>query len=233
MKFTAVDLSQEVTLPDPWMTLLSRGFHPDLALRAKAFLLHSRVKNFEEEAWEFLDRLGEGFLNPFRSSDIEIALDDPDREYKMQALAALQELSDEFGDRISAIVWQTYPFLATRPSPGKYATILSAKPYLPFPWWLADTVLHGMGKVYGLMMHIQSHMFLRTGRIFEHNCDCGCDVHGGGSDFIVQASLLRSRYDMATAALFSHLCGDSALIMFLEMPFAMGLSPEAAQVMAE
>lgn len=147
LKIEPVDLNQPVNLPTPWPELEARGFHGDLLLRAKGFELQARRLGFAEPATEFLARIGEGFLAPFRASEIVIANNDKDHELKQKALVALQQLSDEFGDRVSSIVWKTLAFLATRPDPLQHATILESKEYLPFPWWVADTCLHGLGKV--------------------------------------------------------------------------------------
>ena len=232
MTVSPVNLSEQVTLPNPWPTLEQSGFHQDLLDRAKGFMLQAKRLGFEEQAMDFLGRLGEGFMTPFKANSIIIADNDPDREFKVKALVALQELSDEFGDRVSSIVWQTFAFLATRPNPTGYATILSSKDHLPFPWWVADSVLHGVGKVYGFMLHIHTKMVQQSGVVFEHNCDCGCDVHGGGKGFDVSAPLRTGRHTLATAALMSHLMGECLLITGLGMPFEMGLSPEAAEAMA-
>ncbi len=230
-----VNLAQEVHLPEPWPALEARGFHSDLMLRAKGFMLQSERLGFGEPAREFLRRIGDGFAEPFRASDVLVA-DDADRELKRKALAVLEEMADEYGDRVSSIVWKTYAFLVARPNPTGYATILASQAYLPFPWWVADTVLHGTGKVYGFMLDLHTRMFQATGLVFEHNCDCGCDVHGGDSggcgEFKVNAPIRPERKPLATAALFSHLLGESLLIMALKMPFEMGLSPEAAEAMA-
>jgi hypothetical protein len=226
-----VDLSQPVRLPDPWPALEAGGFHDDLLVRARGFLLQAERLGFEAPAREFLRRAGEGFQTPFRASEVRISPNDPDRVLKERSLAALQSLADEFGDRVSSIVWRTFAFLATRPNPTRHTTILASKEHLPHPWWVADTVLHATGKVYGFMLNLHSRMSAATGMVFEHNCDCSCDIHAG-DDYAVHAPLPSERRRVATAALFSHLLGESLLIMALKMPFEMGLSPEAAEVMA-
>ena len=233
LEINPVDLSKEVCLPEPWPVLEENKFHEDLIKRAKGFYIQATSLGYKEEASEFLRFIGGGFIKPFNSEEIQIPANDPDRDMKIKALAVLQSLSNEFGDRVSSIVWKTYAFLATRPNPTGYATILESKDYLPFPWYIADTVLHGTGKVYGFMLHVHSKVFRETGLVFEHNCDCGCDVHGGDNDedFSVHAPLKAERKGLATAALFSHLVSESLLIMALKMPFNMGVSPEAAEVM--
>lgn len=227
-----VDLSEEIQLPEPWPTLEGQGFHSDLILRVRGFLLQAERFGFGAPAREFLGRIGDGFQSPFNASEIVVAGDDPDREMKTKALSALQQLADEFGNRVSSIVWQTYAFLATRPDPMAHSTIISAKKHLPFPWWVADTVLHGTGKVYGFKLNLDSVVFAESGMIFEHNCDCSCDIHPAGEEGVIRSILPKSRYQIATGALLSHLLGESLLIMALKMPFEMGLSPEAAEAMS-
>ena len=237
MTINPVDLSQKVVLPQPWEQLEKLGFkmggvNEDIYLRAKGFYLQCARKGCLEEACAWLEYAGEGSLNPFVGSEIAVTNDDPDADFKRRALQALGELATQFGRRIPSTVWRTLAFLATRPNPKQYKTILASRSHLPFDYWVADTVLHGLGEVYGLKDHINSMLFQHTGMILEHNCDCGCDMHPPEGDGVINASLPASRWQLATAALFSHLCGQSVLITFLKLPFEMGLSPEAAEAMA-
>ena len=232
MNINPVNPFIEVTLPEPWPALQRAGFHEDIVLRAKGFFLQARRLGFENQATEFLMWIGEGFLKPFSKDDFAPDPNDPDRALKINVLQSLERLSNEFGDRVSSVVWRTLAYLGTRPNPEKYASILSQKEHLPFAWYLADTVLHGLGKVYGLKLHIDSRIFQYAQVALEHNCDCGCDIHGLDSDGKIASFLKPERVQLATAALFSHLCGESLLIMGLKMPFEMGVSPEAHEVMS-
>lgn len=226
-----VDLSQPVTLPDPWQELERSGFHPDLMERAKAFMLKARRDKFAACAKEFLEIIGHGFRVPFASGRFRPAMGDPDYRLKTDILEALDELSSEFGNRVSSLVWDTFAFLGTRPNPRQHATILSQADILPHPYWAADTVLHGAAKVYSFMFHMQSRVCEKAGIVFNHNCDCGCDVREPGTG-VVQCFMKPGEFPEATAALLSHLLCESKLIMKDKLPFELGLSPEAAEVMA-
>ncbi len=232
-----VNLETPVRLPQPWPELETSGFclggeHADIYLRAKGFYLQCQRKGCLAEAIAWLEYAGAGYRDPFNPAEFTITSGDPDSSFKRNALAALAELSNEFGRRVPSTVWRTLAFLTTRPDPKKYSTILASQDYLPFPYWVADTVFHGLGEVYGLKDHVNTTLFRLTGTVLEHNCDCGCDCHPPGDNGEFNAPLAPSRWKLATAALFSHLCGQSVLITFLKLPFEMGLSPEAAEVMA-
>lgn len=232
-----VDLTQKVDLPAPWPQLIKQGFHADLIERAKGFKLQADRLGFEEIANEYLGIVGESFQKPFDPARFSIGLDDADRELKQNILKGLSKLSQEFGDRVPTIVWDTLAFLGTRPNPTGYATILASAPYLQevgLHWAVADTVLHGLGKVYGLKSHVDSVIFDASGVIFEHNCDCGCAAQPVANTATMRHFLPNEpvRRILATGALLSHLLSEALLIMGLKMPFEMGLSPEAAEVLA-
>lgn len=228
MAIRPVDLNTEVSLPVEIETL---GLDEDLLLRAKGFWLQAERLGLQAVAAEFLKYLGLGYAHKFDRSKFEPKPGDLYFEQKKQVLDALEELSVQFDGRISSIVWETYAYLGTRPDPTKDQSILAEKDHLPLPYYIVDTVLHAVGKVYGLKMHIDSTVFQRSGMIFEHNCDCSCSFkspHSGGLGVFLD----NSRHKEATAALFSHLVSESLLLMGLKMPFEMGLSPEAAEAMA-
>ncbi|MFZ2804115.1 MAG: hypothetical protein WA001_02740 [Patescibacteria group bacterium] len=227
-----VDLSQPVTLPEPWPRLIARGFHSDLLDRARAFLLLAEREQFVPEATEILRLTGEGFLTPFDRRPFEPAAGDPFADVKCRSLNALDQLSAEFGDRIPATVCQTFAFMATRPNPMERATILSMEKWLPLPWWYADAVLHAIGKVFGLMLHVHSRFYQHTGLVLEHNCDCNHAIQEPGEDGMVRAFLPKVRFSEASAALLSHLLCEGKLIAVDALPFNLGLSPEAAEALA-
>lgn len=227
-----VNADQYVALPDPWAQLAKRGFHEDLLARARGFMLAAERLGFHEIASESLALLGHGFEEPFSAEPFLPTENDPDRAFKRNHLTALSALSEEFGDRVSSVVWETFAFLGTRPDPMKEATILSVKQYLTIPWWFADTVLHAAGKVYGLKLHIDSRIFAGTGMVLEHNCDCSHSARAPQRDGQVSCLIAPHKFKEATAALMSHLLSESLLIGALKMPFDMGLSPEAAEAMS-
>lgn len=232
LTISPVDPSSPVTLPQPWPALETNDFHADILLRVKGFMLTAQRLNFGEAAEEFLKYLGQGFLTRFDAGRFPIKPSDPDAALKRKALDALTELAQEFDGRISTIVWETLAYLATRPNPQGYESILNSQEHLPFPWYIADTVLHAIGKVFGLKHHIDTVFYRHTGFAFEHNCDCSCDLHPLDSEGKINSPLPTPKHLMATAALNSHLMSESLLIMALHMPFEMGVSPEAAEVMA-
>jgi hypothetical protein len=225
-----VDPSLSVVLPPAMQEI---KLDHDLKLRAQGFWQQSQRLGFEPEAVEFLTYLGAGFKNKFNRTKFEPKEGDLYFQEKTRVLDAIEELSIQFDGRISTIVWESLAYLGTRPDPTKYASILAEKQYLPLPYYIVDTVLHALGKVYGLKLHIDSVIFRHSGMIFEHNCDCSCSFHkpqddGGG----LAVFLSPERFPEATGALFSHLVSESLLLMGLKMPFEMGLSPESGEIMA-
>ncbi len=232
-----VDTNRPVALPAPWQDLEALGFceggeHEDIWLRAKGFALKCEREGCSDVGSAWLETAGRGFLQPFVKSEIAIDADDPHADIKHRALNALDELSNEFGRRVPSTVWNTLAFLSTRPDPTTEQTIIGAKEGLRDPYWVADTVLHALPIVYGLNFHVNSKFFEHTGAVLEHNCDCASSINVPAEARAMHCPLPKERWKFATAARFSHLCGQFILIVKFKMPFEMGLSPEAAEVMA-
>lgn len=228
MVVTPVNLSQKVVLP---ASMSAVRLDKDLADRAKGYWMQAVRLGMSDVAQEFLGHMARGYATPFNRAKFQPKPGDAFYDQKTAALDAFEDLAEQFSGRISNIVWESLAYLATRPDPTKEQSILAEKDHLPLPYYVVDTVLHALGKVYGLKLHIDSTIFQRSGMIFEHNCDCSCywqpPNEGGISVFLDP-----SRFQEATAALFSHLVSESLLLMGLKMPFEMGLSPEAAEIMA-
>lgn len=221
-----VDPSAVTNMPAVWVRLEKDGFHDDLVSRAKGFLAKARRDGHEDLAVSVLEWLGEGFTRKFDPQRFMPSADDPHRDLKINFVNGMKKLSEDFGDRVSAVVWESLVFLGTRGDPTKEATIRSQAKYLVHPWWLVDTSLHAVGKVFGFFMHVQSRVFESAGVALEHNCDCNHVVfepQNGGS---VRVFLPDSRKKEATAALLSHLFSESFLIGVAKFPFEMGITEE-------
>ncbi len=221
---------QEVKLPEPWQSL-SKRIDDDLWIRAKGFKLAAVRLGFGDVADEALSVVGRGFAEEFSPQRFAPKLNDPHQDFKKKFLGALQALSKEFGNRVSGAVWETLAALGTRENPHTETSILSVKDRLTLPWWMADAILHAMGKVFGWKLHVDSRLFAATGMVMEHNCDCNhaarMPLNGAVSCFISP-----DKFREATAALLSHILSESLLIGGLKMPFEMGVSPEAREAMA-
>jgi hypothetical protein len=215
-------------MPKSWQILSSQNFHSDLMDRAGRFLALAQRDGYFEQAYSILDEVGKGFLNPFDSTKYEIKLQDSSQEFKINGLKAIQSLSDEFGDRISSVVWHSLAFMYVRENPTEEESILSQIKYLDLPWYLVDTVWHSVGKVWRLKDHIDSTIFKYTGMVADHNCDCNhvAQKPDSGEKSIF---LAKDRHVMATNALFSHLLSESKLLVVDGMPFNLGLSPEVKE----
>lgn len=228
LQIQPVDLASMPSMPAQ-MTEIK--LDADLQERVKGYYLQSQRLGMEEVSQEFLKYLAIGFLVPFSREKFEPLPGDLYFDQKQRLLTALEELSQEFSGRIPSIVWDSLAYLGTRPDPTKDATILAEVDRLPHPYYVVDTVLHALGKVYGLKMHIDSTVYGYSGMIFEHNCDCSCSFRAPNAGGLA-VFLMPEKHKEATAALLSHLLSESLLLMGLKMPFEMGLSPEAAQIMA-
>lgn len=229
-----VDASSSITLPDPWPELIRREFHVDLLERARGFAsrLDQLGGDMKVAGLDMLSGLGRGFLMPFQATEYILDSTDIDYELRMNALNALQGMSDYFGDRVSSLVWHTFAFMMVRPEPTERRTIISMQSHLPLPYWVADVVLHATGKVYGFKRHLDSELFLGAGVVTEHNCDCSHSIYPPDMGGMIVDCLPEDRVEEATAALFSHLLCESILLGGLGMPFNMGVSPEAAEAFA-
>jgi len=52
-----------------------------------------------------------------------------------KVIDVLEGLSQEFGDRISSVVWDSFAFLGTVPDPTVEVSILSRQESLTHPYW--------------------------------------------------------------------------------------------------
>lgn len=222
-------------LPAPWPRLAAQGFHSDLLLRARG--MHPWGQRYEggkhaATVAEVLRLLGESFERRFDAGVFPVVSGDPHETLKRGAVAAMTELDSEFGDRVPALLWESLAYLGTRGDPTRMRSILVEKEALPAPYWLVDACLHAWPIVYGFADHVRSRFFAHTGMRLEHNCDCGCAIMPAGDDGVLRAFLPRQRWREATSALMSHLFDQIITIVVLKLPFELGVSPEAPEIMA-
>lgn len=230
INITPVDLTQPVDLPNPWPQLQAKGFHHDLVELAQRYLLQADRLGFAELGKEVLKLLGQGFLTPFDRQQFEHLVGGPYADVQTKVLAVLEGLSQQFDDRISSVVWDSFAFLATVPDPTIETTILSRQESLTHPYWLVDSCLHAVGKCYRLLLHIETCMSRAGAGLFEHGCGCECRI-APSTLGKVEYNLAPELYKTVSFELWSHTLSESLLIGGLHMPFEMGLSPYAADVM--
>jgi hypothetical protein len=87
-------------------------------------LLQADRLGFAELGREVLRQLGAGFLTPFDRKHFEHLIGGPYASMQSKVLDVLERLSQEFGDRISSVVWDSFAFLGTVPDPTIETTIL-------------------------------------------------------------------------------------------------------------
>jgi len=227
-------LKSKITLPRYWKELESKKFHPDLLDRAYAHTAWTeRTANpiWIGNAETFLSVLGKGYLKPFDRTLFPFSDDDPYYEMKKNALNALEELSLEFGDRVSSVMWNSLAHLATRSEPEEKKSILKEASTLPHHYGIVDTMLHAMGKVYTFSLRVQSVFFGHTGMILVHNCDCNCSLLNlkrvSGA---VRFELNEEESFEATQSLFTHMCAESHLILNDKLPFEYTITKEAEEL---
>lgn len=231
-------LSQE--LPGRWPELRSRGFHDDLYLRVAAANLWGRDRQWvigKEILDPFLAKLAEGYSERFSKLPFldMIGDDDEHRELKVQALYAVDELAEQFGNRLPALLWRTMAFIAVREAPTEDRSIIAEvqKSTLPEHYTYLDACLHALGKVYSLNFHVASVFYKRTGHVPIHNCDCGCSLHSlakpsGGMHF----ELPRENMKKATESFLTHLLAEFVTLAGLKLPFELGVGDDAAAALA-
>ena len=226
LRIDAVDPTWTVDMPDPWSALDGR-LDPDLVVRARGFKLRSMRDGLGSLADEVLRIVGSGFVEPFSSIRFrrKVEASDPAIQFKLKFLAALDGLAKEFAGRISAVVWNSLAVLGTRDNPHEEQRIRAVKD-LPHPWWFVDSVLHALGKVYGLHFHVQSRICRDTGYVLDHNCDCEHSakevIAGQGMNVLIP----QTQFKTASAALLTHLFAETLLIGGMHLPFEFGVSGE-------
>lgn len=231
MNFRPVQ-SRSVTLPAPWRSLETQGFHPDLMEVARRFMIVAERDGFAEQGGQILEWAGDGFTNPFDRTQFEPAANDPDLPFKRNFLDAIDRLAADFGNRVPSVVWQAFAFLGTRPNPHEEAMIPDMQEYLPMHYGLADTVLHGASIVYGFMNHVQSRVYEYAGVVLEHGCGCSHSARELKAGAKIECFLEPSEIPQATFALLIQLLCMAKSIMVDGYPFNLGLSPEFVKTAA-
>jgi hypothetical protein len=218
-------------LPPSWWQLRKEGFHPDLVLRAQRFCDFAAYDGCLPGAHMALDILATGFR---RTAEFpEVLPDDPHVRLKRNYRDALLTLASDFGNRISAVAWESVASLGLRPNPEQEATIFSQRDHLPYPWWLIDAILHSLSKVYVFFLHIQTRINERTGMVLHHNCDCNHMVAPLPSGQLIRCPIPARLVEEATAAFFTHLLIEVWVIGIKGLPTIFGLSPEGEELKRE
>lgn len=227
-------------LPGRWHDLRTRDFHSDLYLRAVAVYLWSLKHpgiidaSFMEG---FLAKLAEGYSERFRKLPFldMIEEDDEFRGLKVQSLQAVDELAEQFGNRLPVLLWRTLAFIAVREAPTEDRSIIVEvqKSTLPEHYTYLDACLHALGKVYSLNFHVASVFYKHTGHVPIHNCDCGCSLHSlakpsGGMHFELPPANVKK----ATESFLTHLLAEFVTLAGLKLPFELGVGDDAAAALA-
>lgn len=224
---------RELQLPEPWSQLIERGFHQDLVDRAYAHLMYCKKFGGFENACLVLAVIGDGFFTPFDRAQFEPDHNDPQFELKTNALNAIVEMVDFYGDRISAVVWKSLAHLACRTNPEVEQSIIkeAASGTLPYHYTLVDSALHATGLVYTFLMHVNSIMFRHTGRVLVHNCDCKCSlVNLEMLNGCIEYELPQANITVASQSVLTHLLAETFKLMECFLPFAYSITPEACQI---
>lgn len=225
------------TLPESFRKLEVRGFHRDLLDRAYAHLGWVGREGKERHmnnASAFLSVVGKGFLSPFDRLKFEADWpDDGLADLRRRALDAICELSQEFGDRVSSVVWDSLAHLAVREDPEATRSILKEAHSLPHHFGIVDTMLHAVGKVYTFLLRVQSVFCQHTGMVLIHNCDCNCSLLNLGrvDGRIEFGRMSPAGIIEASQSLFTHMCAESHLILDERLPFEYSITAEAPLVL--
>lgn len=222
-----------ISLPQPWPQLEASQFRPDIVRRIYAFKQFMERIGRPTEADMILAVAGEGFTTDFTCSDLEIAKDDPHVRLKTNFLAAMGDCASEFRGFMPSNVWKVILALGLRPNPTEESTIFSQREHIPYPWWYADAVLHALGKVFQLFLHVQTRINQHTGLFLDHNCDCNHVIRGIKERTVIIAEMPRTNYTEATAAFFTHLLVECYVIGVIGLPTAFNLSPEGEELRRE
>lgn len=238
MALSPLDLSKmrkTVILPQSWHPLEAQDFHDDLIMRAYAHMAWTERtgnKVWIGNARAFLSAMAKGFAEPFDRTAFDPKEGDPHFDLKRRGLDAAEELSNEFGNRVSSVVWDSFAHLATRSEPEVMKSILKEADTLPHHYAIVDAMLHATGKVYTFFLRVQSVFFRHTGMILVHNCDCGCSLLNlrplqGSIQFELAGE--KERFE-ATQSLFVHQCAESHLILNGRLPFEYTITTEAQEL---
>lgn len=224
-------IKQGVELPKPWPGLVAMNFYPDLIDRAYAHTGWSMRNNdpvVTSNARAVLSSIGKGFLESFNRNTFNPSPNDENRSLKIRALDAIDSLSEEFGDRVSSVMWNSLAHLATRERPLENRSILKEKDSLPHHFGIVDTMLHALGKVYTFSLRVQSVFFEHTGHVLIHNCDCNCSLLNMSPvrGTIHFDRLSNQQILEATQSLFTHQLAESHLILDRTLPFGYSITEE-------
>jgi hypothetical protein len=229
------EMRKTITLPKSWHPLEAAGFNDDLLTRAYAHM--AWTERTGNEVWignarAFLSAMAKGFAEPFDRTAFDPKEGDPHFDLKRRGLDAVEELSDEFGDRVSSVVWDSFAHMATRSEPEVKTSILKETDTLPHHYGIVDCMYHAAGKVYTFILRVQSVFFRHTGMVLVHNCDCQCSLLNlrsmqGAIQFDFTGE--KERFE-ATQSLFVHQCAESHLILNCKLPFEYTITKEAQEL---
>jgi hypothetical protein len=232
------DLSNEVKA---WKNLLESGWdEEDLIQRAWAYLkwtereaLDCNKPHWIGNAKAFLSSMAKGFLEPFDRQKFMPKLEDPNFDFKVKVLDAMQDASNFYGNRVSSVLWDSFAYLGTRENPEVSRSILkeAGTEELPHHYAIVDTMLHASAKCYKLLLTVQSYMYQRTGMVIDHNCDCDCslvNLLAGLGKMAVIFQIKSEQIFEATQSAFTHMLAESHLIINCKLPFEYTVTKESA-----
>jgi len=225
-----------------WEKLFDSGWHEeDLIQRAWAHLkwTEREAEKCNQPYWvgnakAFLASMANGFRKPFDRQDFMPKAGDPNFDFKVKVLGAIQDASDFYGDRCPSVLWNSFAYLGTREDPEISRSILKEAVALPHHYAIVDTMLHSSAKCYKLLLTVQSFMYQKTGMVIDHNCDCDCSLvnllEGVGDMAVVFKIKTEQRFE-ATQSAFTHMLAESHLILNCRLPFEYTITKEAGLLM--
>lgn len=225
-----------------WKRLQEKADLADLVVRAERMYylaLQERKKGEEGTAFfhrytAFVEAVGSGLLEPFRADPYRefVRTDGPEHAVKLGVLGALQTLSDRYAGRVPSLLWQALAFVALRDDAFIDRSIIGdalryRKTIAPWHYTFYDACLHALGKVYSLLLDVQTEISRQSGVVLIHNCDCGCSLvrlARGGS---VDVPLGEEFHRKATESFMTHVLAEGVLILRDRLPFVTGVGDDA------
>lgn len=231
-----------------WKALQAAGNVPELVVRAERMYLmalNARQQNgaegvaFFERYTSFAEALGQGLLEPFSSAPLRqyVRAEDADAKIKHGVLDALDALSMRYEGRAPSLLWEALAFVALREEAFVDRSIIGdAVRYKSTVarWHYAfyDACLHALGKVYSLLLDVQTEISTRSGVVLIHNCDCGCSLVRLSRSGTVHVPLAAEFHRKATESFLTHVLAEGVLILRDRMPFITGVGDDAAAALA-
>ena len=228
MKFAISEVSPTdhatlaMTMPHPWPAL-SVSVSPRMSAMARGFKVAAYYAGIAPLADEILAVFGNGLIEPFAA--IRFKPDDGvNREWRLKIANALEGLSLEFANSMSAVAWNALACLGVPQYPGEPARVVQVSDArFDGPGWATNAVLGAYLKTPDLRVHAERCFALEAGSVpfYDSLTDNGRWQMLGPVPKSPRPTLVEAQKERMGLAFFASFLAEALSIAHFKMPFVM------------